>query len=659
MSKLREFLDIAGYCKPKPGLATDAALLGGVQLPDDEAHDDIKGADDVLVEFVCQIFIINKTDVALQLKREKLERGRYGKQPEATVPSRQSRQFTVIETRRAIGSVIFDLEQKRGRWEILYDFVPPYLPGGPTMNSNYDGDPRYTPEEAKDNKLELHYVLKMEDSPPPAPESFLSRVYLTNSTDVELRKRDHRRLAGVYETEPPRTIPPGSTIDFEVRSEGALTDQQLQLAAGALTWTPVGAVGSELWSVEFSAGIQSTAKSDIPANEHHVADPPIIQGKDFRFNLRNQGSPPPPRPESFVSIVRVINKTQVALFKGDDKLTSGTYEKSPANTIPAAPQGGSSTIEFAVRSQNKEDGGQLTELVSGAVNWEPDGPVVGEEWETKFAVSSTTKPGAEFKLSHIDSDYYIAEAGYPRGAFEFFLKPNRNAPPEPEFDPPSARSRQPTLRFGDVSKDGWVEYLQQLLNFHANNNKLKIDGDFREKTYKAVCDFQKKCKKEHKDLVMDDGIVGHQTWALLREGAFEKPGTDGRKPHTYEEKGAQARWQREKEKCIFLTNLNEAWLFVNSVGEQPIDDFNAMVLVTTLAGKKKKRVIKIGPPNQRMPNDQGNVHIVKLKHFRETFMDKQDLGRDDLVSAYVIDAYFERYDILGTDRLDQARFAVG
>jgi hypothetical protein len=88
-----------------------------------------------------------------------------------------------------------------------------------------------------------------------------------------------------------------------------------------------------------------------------------------------------------------------------------------------------------------------------------------------------------------------------------------------------------------------------------------------------------------------------------------------------------------------------------------------VVKVTTLHGTLIKKTIKIGPPNERMPNDQGNVHIVKLQPFRETFMpdkkpDGTRLDDDSLVSAYVIDAYFKEHNIIGTDKLEQRPFVV-
>ena len=108
--------------------------------------------------------------------------------------------------------------------------------------------------------------------------------------------------------------------------------------------------------------------------------------------------------------------------------------------------------------------------------------------------------------------------------------------PNLDLKPPE-KVKQPTLRRGDKSPDGWVEYLQEALNHHLNAG-LVVDGDFGGKTHDAVIAFQKSHKKEG---VLVDGIVGNETWSFLREGVPEKPGTDGRKPHSFVEKGNEAR----------------------------------------------------------------------------------------------------------------------
>jgi len=206
--------------------------------------------------------------------------------------------------------------------------------------------------------------------------------------------------------------------------------------------------------------------------------------------------------------------------------------------------------------------------------------------------------------------------------------------PEPEFKPPVAE-HQPTLRRGDKSKDGWVEYMQELLR--DTGAQLKVDGDFGPTTEKALKAFQKA-----KGLKFD-GICGNETWSVLREGPREKVGTDGRKPHTFVDHGQKARWQRSGEHCVLMLSSDEGWLLVNSIGDVPdIDKKKATVRVTPPGGKPKVVEVLIGPPNQRMPDNQGNVHIVKLPNFKKTFKVGDREPTDDEVKQFTIEAYLEQ-----------------
>src|SRR5688500_2577817 len=70
-------------------------------------------------------------------------------------------------------------------------------------------------------------------------------------------------------------------------------------------------------------------------------------------------------------------------------------------------------------------------------------------------------------------------------------------------------SGEPTLRKGDKSADGWVEFLQAKLAVWDGN--LKIDGDFGDETFKAVVAFQR-----DNGLQDQSGVVGDETWSVLR-----------------------------------------------------------------------------------------------------------------------------------------------
>jgi hypothetical protein len=175
-----------------------------------------------------------------------------------------------------------------------------------------------------------------------------------------------------------------------------------------------------------------------------------------------------------------------------------------------------------------------------------------------------------------------------------------------DFKPPT-ESKEPTLRRGAKSEDKWVEYLQQLLG-------IEIDGKFGPATETAVRKFQTEKK------LQVDGIVGNQTWAALRGNAPEKPSTDGRKPNTFVEKGAEARWYTEGRNIASYDKANdELRLVAVSVGTEKIDEYKADIRVIPALGSSRMLGIKIGPSYKELPGKVGFLHAVRIPQFRRTF----------------------------------------
>ncbi|MDQ2764937.1 MAG: peptidoglycan-binding protein, partial [Pseudomonadota bacterium] len=188
------------------------------------------------------------------------------------------------------------------------------------------------------------------------------------------------------------------------------------------------------------------------------------------------------------------------------------------------------------------------------------------------------------------------------------------------------KTRQPTLRVGDKSPDGWVEYLQERLNDLIDAG-LKVDGDFGKATLAAVHKYQ-----ESKNLE-DDGTVGNQTWAALRDATPEDPSTDGRKPHTFVQKGPQARWNDEKERAIYATSFDEMLLFLVSVGTDPIDSFSVDVTVTAPGMPASTQTFPIGAPDKTPATGAGSFYSLKMQDFRKRFPSKTP---DAKITDYVI-----------------------
>jgi len=204
--------------------------------------------------------------------------------------------------------------------------------------------------------------------------------------------------------------------------------------------------------------------------------------------------------------------------------------------------------------------------------------------------------------------------------------------PEPVFNPPLG-AKEPTLRKGDKSADGWVEFLQQQLNVHLGLNTVQVDGNYGAKTEQAVRAFQKKLG------IQVDGTVGNQTWAALRDKPAEAPSSDGRTPHTFVEHGPEARWDTDTQAAIYSTSTDELLLFCTSVGDDTkIDDFTVTIRVTPPKSPAKTTTAKIGPPDTRTKTDQGDPYTVKVPNFKKTFPAKDANAK---MEDYIIEAYFD------------------
>lgn len=128
---------------------------------------------------------------------------------------------------------------------------------------------------------------------------------------------------------------------------------------------------------------------------------------------------------------------------------------------------------------------------------------------------------------------------------------------------------EPTLRRGDQSVDGWVEYLQEQLVNHNNwiqglpDETWVPTGDFDERTEHYVRVFQRGAG------VQVDGIVGNETWNVLHGRSDDvDPSTDGREPHTYVEQAPRLEWEND---YTIVDETTRRYSAIN-VGSAPISD---------------------------------------------------------------------------------------
>jgi hypothetical protein len=335
--------------------------------------------------------------------------------------------------------------------------------------------------------------------------------------------------------------------------------------------------------------------------------------------------PPAAATPEFAGIckITVVNNADTTLVRGSMHLDNDQahFTVEPPSAVPAG-----RSVPFVVHSRDPQH-----PEIGGFVNYTfridpPPAENPSGEFTLNLAWSGTTS-GSNVTPHAKGID--VVSGGKPR-QFVFTL-----SGPAIQFTPPKATS-QPTLRKGDKSPDGWVEYLQQLLNMHIDAG-LDVDGDFGKDTLAAVKKFQRMLKKEKDPEVLEDGVVGDETWSYLREGAPAKPATDKRKPHTYVEHGPEARWQTEKTLLVYHVDRDMLTLSAYSVGDtDQIGGRTARVRITGPDKSQKVADALIGKGEKSSKTGQGFEHLVTIESVSDLFGGGGRLPN----GVYSVEAYF-------------------
>ncbi len=578
--------------------------------------------------FVSRITLVNDTD--LELRKEKdsdlLSAGVYETAPPPIIPRRQTLDFEVRsqgtqapnDQQFVSGVVTYTpVGNEPERWNLSFGAATGLATKG---DSDVKSD-RLITDKPRIDGTNFRFNLRGKGSPPPpGPNSFVSKIFIKNSTKLVLQRRGYLLEAGVYEEAPLEKIQPGELIEFTVRSKPTSeAENAAEIVSGRVEWLPDGATNDEIWTIQYKESPRDTRliKLSECLSKRFIADKPP---NNFEFTLRDA----PPSPTSFVSRVVVMNNTNVTLLIKDPKPIDGTFEQPPKDIPPGLPG------EIIMRS----DGADFGERVSASLVWEPQGFPSGERWSMTFSKIAGDLNGTA--QQQVDSIRFEAEETLPFGNdFRFVLNPVA----EPEFKKPEP-TRQPTLRFDDRGVDGWVEYLQEQLNALVEPSpKLVVDGHFGQATYDAVYKFQGQAG------IQQDWVVGNETWAALRHGPKEEPSTDGRKPHTYVEEGLEARWLTEDEAATFDQSKDELVLVCVSVGDEAqLVGQNVNVFVTPPGGKRKGFVAKIGGKVSTTTSSQGETFGITLKDFRKSFPSTPETAP---IQDYLVEAYFD--EELGSD----------
>ena len=225
-------------------------------------------------------------------------------------------------------------------------------------------------------------------------------------------------------------------------------------------------------------------------------------------------------------LIQVSNQTKQKLTLMTAKHERGDFMVRP---IPSIDPGGGDDAIVSIETPRAPDDG-----CKGFMEYRIGEPSIGTwrvEWDNPEGQKNTAEAVISPASDTLNSLAVIGQ-GDENVRVNFTLRESGGGdptpvPPNPLPVPPTPvppapndipKTRQPTLRQGDKSTDGWVEYLQQRLNDLINAG-LKVDGEFGRGTLKAVHDFQKSRG------LQDDGVVGNQTWAALRDATPEAPST--------------------------------------------------------------------------------------------------------------------------------------
>ena len=368
----------------------------------------------------------------------------------------------------------------------------------------------------------------------------------------------------------------------------------------------------------------------------------------FKFNVTGPGGgggghEVPPKPDAPADqaascLITIVNKSQQTLSLDGQQNEIGDFMTMPPGTV--APGETTQAFSYVSTPHGKTPGckGKMRYRVGdGTDTWEMiwSNPV-GEKNTVEGVVESTTAKYRQLKqIGQGDENVPVTftlsggdGGGGGGGGGVVPPKPEE----EPPFTPPAAGAKQPTLRKGDKSPDGWVEYMQTCLLTHGAS--VKVDGDFGAATLKAVQAFQTKNK------LLVDGVVGDQTWAALRDGAPEKPKTDGRAPHTYEEKGTEARFMTEKDPVYYDTAVDTLYFSIVSVGDATsLEGHKVTARVTPPGGKPRVVQVPITDGANMTDTGQGSLWTATLPALTKT-LPSTPPGAPG--SAYMIEAYLDQ-----------------
>jgi peptidoglycan hydrolase-like protein with peptidoglycan-binding domain len=268
--------------------------------------------------------------------------------------------------------------------------------------------------------------------------------------------------------------------------------------------------------------------------------------------------------------VTVVNRTTSTLVRLNEGVFEGGFRTGLRKEIAPGTQDTFSTIE--ARADEGDEGFVIYDIGGNQRTF----------WTVQWSNPELPPSTAQSSLSGDDAEFFDVDESIPEEggdvAVSFEISDAPRLTSDDFIASKPAEDDEPTLRFGDQTADGWVEYLQRLLT-------VEQTGTFDDATLIAVRAFQLRKNREPNTpstgQVLVDGVVGHQTWALLREEDARPPSTDGLPPHSFVEEGREARWLTEDSAFVFLDAEDRLIIQGVSTGDTPIESgaFNARFMI--------------------------------------------------------------------------------
>jgi hypothetical protein len=585
----------------------------------------------------CRVSIVNQTQQTIFLRKQDKASGDYVTNPQPSLAPGASTQFVFAETPNSgdhgcRGLMSWDIgDPKSATWDLMWDNPK----GSKNLTAGVlkpdDGTFHSLDQiDSGDENVPVTFTLSgggTGPAPKPATNPVTCSIAVKNATNTTLTIRLLQPNSGEFKMGPQETIAAGDTALMTFTGP---PKDPAQHASARLEWD-VGDTTEATWTTAWDhapGGPTSTDDSIVPSGSAFKSTTKTTAvGADVAIDFTLSGATGPgPKPSTAGDTIIFKNATNVALTLSESNAGPNDFKPALPKTIAA---GQSATVSSTGTDET--------------VKWQVGDPVGGvfTTWITNWnhrkggssGASATILPDKTFKAESPSVD------GGDNVTITFTVSGGVEPPPDgdDEFVPPP-RSKQPTLRKGDNNADGWVEYAQRLLN--KNKMNVTVNGEFDAAMETKVKAFQ----GSHGCL--PDGVIGNETWSVLREGPKEKIGTDGRAPHSFEQTDAQARFVTEKTDSTGYDVANDSWFIrIVSVGEQAIDKEVIEVKVTQPDGTAHTHHVPIGAAKFPSPDGQGNFHVPVIADFKRTFgLDKS--GVDPLTC--MIDTYLP--EKLGGDR---------